>query len=169
MDLCHYNDVIKKVMASQITSLTIVYSTIYSRRRSKKTWKLCVTGICVGNSPVTDEFPAQRASNPENGSIWWRHHGKSESASVYYPASNVLNASIHWYVQNSTDQNCHLAADWSHLIMAAERRVQLRAGWQDQHWVTIFCSAKYLPINILKMSLCKHYGVYNVKICTIHT
>ena len=43
--------------------------------RSKKTSKLCVTGLCVGNSPVTGEFPAQRASNAENVSIWWRHHG----------------------------------------------------------------------------------------------
>ena len=44
------------------------------RRRSKKASKLLVTGSCVGNSPVTGEFPAQRASNAENGSIWWRHH-----------------------------------------------------------------------------------------------
>ena len=44
------------------------------RRRSKKTWKLRVTGLCVGNSPVTGEFPAQMASNAENVSIWWRHH-----------------------------------------------------------------------------------------------
>ena len=43
------------------------------RRRSKKTSKLRVTGLCVGNSPVTGEFPAQRASNAENDSIWWRH------------------------------------------------------------------------------------------------
>ena len=43
-------------------------------RRSKKTLKLRVTGFCVGNSPVTDEFPAQMASNAENGSIRWRHH-----------------------------------------------------------------------------------------------
>ena len=30
----------------------------------------------AGNSPVTGEFPAQRASYAENASIWWRHHGK---------------------------------------------------------------------------------------------
>ena len=30
------------------------------RRRSKKTSKLCVTGLCAGNSPVTGEFPAQK-------------------------------------------------------------------------------------------------------------
>ena len=44
------------------------------RRRSKKASKLRVTGLCEGNSPVTGEFPAQRASNAENVSIWWRHH-----------------------------------------------------------------------------------------------
>ena len=37
--------------------------------------KLRVTGLCEGNSPVTGEFPTERASNPENVSIWWRHHG----------------------------------------------------------------------------------------------
>ena len=43
-------------------------------RRSKKTSKLRVNGLCVGNSPGADEFPAQMASNAENVSIWWRHH-----------------------------------------------------------------------------------------------
>ena len=44
------------------------------RRRSKKTSKLRVTGLCMGDSPVTCEFPAQMASDAENVSIWWRHH-----------------------------------------------------------------------------------------------
>ena len=47
------------------------------RPRSKNTPKLRVTGLCAGNLPVTGEFPAQRASNAENVSIWWRHHGIS--------------------------------------------------------------------------------------------
>ena len=38
-------------------------------RRSKEISKLPVTG-------VPGEFPAQRASNAENVSIWWRHHVK---------------------------------------------------------------------------------------------
>ena len=44
------------------------------RHRSKKTSKLRVIGLCGGNSPVTGEFPAQRASNAEKVSIWWYHH-----------------------------------------------------------------------------------------------
>ena len=47
------------------------------RRRSKKTAKLLVTGHCEGNSLVSGEFPAQRASNAENVSICWRHHDAS--------------------------------------------------------------------------------------------
>ena len=49
------------------------------RRRSKKTSKVRVTDLCGGNSPVTGEFPAQMASNAENVSIWWRHHGVHSS------------------------------------------------------------------------------------------
>ena len=41
---------------------------------SKKTSKLRVTCLYVGNSPGTGEFPAQMASNADNVSIWWRHH-----------------------------------------------------------------------------------------------
>ena len=44
------------------------------RRRSKKTPKLRITGLCEGNSPVTGEFPSHTASHAENVSIRWRHH-----------------------------------------------------------------------------------------------
>ena len=70
----HYNDVIMCAMASQITSLTIVYSTVYSGANQRKHQKFRVTGLCAGNSPATGEFPAQMASYAENVSIWWRHH-----------------------------------------------------------------------------------------------
>ena len=36
------------------------------RPRWKKASKLRATDLCAGNSPVTGEFPAQRASNAEN-------------------------------------------------------------------------------------------------------
>ena len=65
----HYDDVIMGVMASQITSLTIVYTTAYSGADQRKKSKLRVSGLCVVNSPVTGEFPTQMASNVENVSI----------------------------------------------------------------------------------------------------
>ena len=68
--IIHYGDVIMSAMVSQITSLTIVYSGADQRKHQK----LCVTGLCEGNSPVAGEFPVRRASNTEHVSIWWRHH-----------------------------------------------------------------------------------------------
>ena len=53
-------------MASQITSLTIVYSTVYAGADQRKHQSSASLG--------TGEFPAQMASNAENVSIWWRHH-----------------------------------------------------------------------------------------------
>ena len=44
------------------------------RRRSSKSSKLCVTGLCEGNPLVTLGFPSQRACNAEIVSIWSRHH-----------------------------------------------------------------------------------------------
>ena len=45
-----------------------------SRRWSKKTSKLSITGLCDGNPPVTGGFPSQRARNAEIVSVWWRVH-----------------------------------------------------------------------------------------------
>ena len=62
-------------MASQITGVSIVYSTVCLGARIKENIKLRVTGISEGNSSVTGEFPSQsRASNAENASFWWRYH-----------------------------------------------------------------------------------------------
>ena len=93
----HYTDVIKSAMASQITNVSIVFSTVC---RSKKTSKLRVTGLCEGNSPLTGVFPAQMASNEENGSIWWRHHAIRGAPNiphcfVCYLDYNIFTLTIH--------------------------------------------------------------------------
>ena len=66
------------------------------RRRSRKTLKLRVTGLCAGNSPGTGEFPTQMASNAENYSFWWRHH-VTRCIYVYngLPYKDVMNMSIY--------------------------------------------------------------------------
>ena len=63
-------------MASQITSFTIVYSTVHSGAHQRKHQSPASLVFC-GES--TGDFPAQMASNVENVPIWWRHHvpGKS--------------------------------------------------------------------------------------------
>ena len=61
------------------------------RRRSKKTSKLRATCLCEGNSPVTGEFPAQRASNAENVSIWWCHVSKLFTTLDYHYTSIIAS------------------------------------------------------------------------------
>ena len=55
----------------------------------KETSKLCVTGLCEGNSQVTREFPAQRASNKENVSIRWRRYGKNKKFLSLWPFKEI--------------------------------------------------------------------------------
>ena len=101
------------------------------RRRSKKTSKVRVTGLCEGNSPVTGEFPAQRASNAENVSIWWRHHVLAAYHINIGNASpqlsfNHFNNTFHWPRGLSWCQLCgdclgdNLRCRWSwyHSVLA---------------------------------------------------
>ena len=71
----HHDDVIMGAMASQITGLTIVSSTVYSGADQRKHQSSASLVFVRVNSPGTGEFPAQMASDAENVSFWWRHHG----------------------------------------------------------------------------------------------
>ena len=62
-----------------------LFTQLFIPLQIKKTSKLRATGLCAGNSPVTGEFPAQMASNAENISVWWRHHG-----SIQHSVSNSV-------------------------------------------------------------------------------
>ena len=57
--LHHYSDVIMSVVVCQITGVWIVYWTV-CQCTDKKTLKLCVTSLCVENSPVTSDFLHKR-------------------------------------------------------------------------------------------------------------
>ena len=61
-------------MASQITSLTIVYSTVYSGADQSKHQSSASLSFVWGIHQGAGEFPAQMVSNAENVSIWCRHH-----------------------------------------------------------------------------------------------
>ena len=70
------------------------------RRRSKKTSKLRATGLCAGNSPGTDKFPAQMASNAETVSIWRRRHV------IIDPSTNLNRLTL--YVLNFSEGKKHI-------------------------------------------------------------
>ena len=83
---------------------------------SKKTSKLRGSGLCVGNSPGTGEFPAQMVSNAENVSIWWRHHiiYRGVSASEYgvkstcnlYVLRNIFNTTKFQGLEKVDNASC---------------------------------------------------------------
>ena len=53
----HYNNVIMTTIASQITSLTVVYSIIYSGADQRKHQSYAALALCAGNSPGPVNFP----------------------------------------------------------------------------------------------------------------
>ena len=61
-------------MASQITSLTIVYSTVYSAADQRKHQSSASLAFVRGIHRGPGNSHAQMASNVENVSIWWHHH-----------------------------------------------------------------------------------------------
>ena len=91
----HYSDVIKSAIASQITGVFIVCSTVSSgadQRKHQSSASLAFVWEShwwPENSPHnTSEFPAQKASNAENASIWWRHYaGRSVRVRTDVPQS----------------------------------------------------------------------------------
>ena len=88
------SDVIMSAMASQITSLRIVYSTfIPAPIKEKKKTRLCVIGFY--DPPVTCGFASERASNVENVYIWWRHH--VVQANIWW-RHHVVQADIFFYL-----------------------------------------------------------------------
>ena len=88
-------------IASQITGILIIYSTVCSGTDQRKKSKLCITGHWEGNLPVTGEIPTQRASNTENISIWWCHHAVAWLLVIIsLELSNVLLLHGSCHVQN---------------------------------------------------------------------
>ena len=81
----HYNDVIMYAMASRITSITIVYSTVYLDADQRK----YQSSVSLAFVWEIHRWPTQLASSAEYVSIWWRHHGHTrrqwsyESGHVY--------------------------------------------------------------------------------------
>ena len=57
-----------------------------------KTSKPALLALCEEYSPVTGGYPAQRASNAENVSIWWRHH---EKGAKHLPVLLASVANLH--------------------------------------------------------------------------
>ena len=105
-----------RAMASQITGFSIVYSFVCS---GKKTSKLCVTGLCDGNSP-------EPVNSPHKGPVtrkkctWWRHHDIG-CPIVGVPAAGTLNSYI--WLWTCTAFN---TARYRYLVVSFLQRTQKR-------------------------------------------
>ena len=94
---CHYDDVIMSTIASQITSLTIVYLTIYSGADQSKHQSSAslafVWGIHRGPVNSPHKWPVTRKMFPFDDVIMW-HQSKwyfSPTPFVYYRSSYIQN------------------------------------------------------------------------------
>ena len=71
----HYIDVIMTKIAPQITSLTVVYSTVYSDADQRKHQSSASLAFVWGIH--RDRWiPRTKTNYAEKVSIWWRHHDK---------------------------------------------------------------------------------------------
>ena len=80
----HYHDVIMSSLASQITSLTIVYSTVYSRTDQGKHQSSASLAFVRGihRWPVNSPHKGPVTNVP----IWWRHHASNYVMLVWLPS-----------------------------------------------------------------------------------
>ena len=103
----NYSDVIMNVMASQITGVSIVCSTVCSVAEQRYQSFASLSPLW-GNAPVTSGFPSQRASYAENASIWERHHMSHFSWDK--ELNHVINRRTTYFVvcQNQTGLFCTL-------------------------------------------------------------
>ena len=78
-------------IASQITSLTIVYATVYSGADQRKHESSASLAFVRGIHRVL----AQMASNAENVSIWWRHHVQTQIVLITCSVKYGMKLLIH--------------------------------------------------------------------------
>ena len=70
----HYSDVMMDAMASQITSLTIVYSTVHSGTDQRKHQSSASIAFVRGIHRWRVNSPHKGPVTRKIFSIWWRHH-----------------------------------------------------------------------------------------------
>ena len=87
----HYDDVIMGAIASQITSLTIVFSFVYLDTDQRKHQSSASLAFVRGTGGRW--IPRTNGQWRGNVSIWWRHHGKTKPVSrIRFPDCKVRGA-----------------------------------------------------------------------------
>ena len=129
-------------IASQITSLTTVYSTVYLDTvniKAPRHWPL--------SGEFTGEFPAQMASNAENVFIWWRHHEPRDSV---FGEAQVRDSGACFPYPNS--------------MQAVWRRLNLGSGNQptDSRAMSGGCAMQWIRYSYTLLCRCRSQRERNV-------
>ena len=104
MDVCmtpHYSDVIMSTMASQITSLTIVYSTAFSDEGHRKHLSIASLAFVRGIHRWPANSPHKWPVTRKKVSIGWRYHDLGMNIFTLY--NRITFEQIVW-----TDSNIHI-------------------------------------------------------------
>ena len=127
----HYSDVIMSPMASQITSLTIVYSTVYSDQGKRQSTASLAFVRWIHQWPV---------NSPHKGPVtrecfhWWRHHEQHGTS-----------------VTNRDQNNSHCRSWWRHfkLIQTFKHRISRLWDFASSYDKTSCAILNQLPDPIL--------------------
>ena len=141
-------------MASQIHCLL----NCWFRHRTKKTSKLSVPGVCVGNSPMTGEFPAQRPVTRKMflfhmvTSSWYDEFTYLCDLFPHIPQGCVIGTGpvVKFSGANKTIQNERIKRDPKYIYCGVSE--MLREVWLLRVW-------KHQPLFLRDIHCANYYGI----------
>ena len=125
-------------IASQITSLMVVYSIVYSGADQRKHQSYASLAFVRGIH--RDRWiPRTKAINAENVSIWWRHHGGNKSSASLPFCEGYLLVTMQWFSgQRASNATNPPMSRRNHLILAIVAG-DTRKNWQIDCEIKSFC------------------------------
>ena len=111
-----------------------------------KTSKLRVTGLCEGSPPVTVGDTSQGASNADNDSIWWRHHGsKGFMSGFLYQCVGY----IFWHRGTPHNEQC-IMHRWKYINYVDNQQPCMMSKTARLYKMSAFYENRKLMLNVLK-------------------
>ena len=135
-----------KSPASRLFNQPFIQTQIKENIKAARHWPSCGTG----------EFPAQMASNEENVSIWWRHHGILQSVNFGAICANISTLNKHLLNRDGKQfacVPCHGFIDicpWNNGILRVQRthlcqRTHLDKEHKSHAWTIMFIISVWAP------------------------
>ena len=130
---CHYNGVIMSMMVSEINSLTIVYSFVYSGADKRKHQCSASLAFVLGIHRWSVNSP-QRASKAENDVIMWK---------IYVSSMSDRNL---WDCPQCVTEICEMVSV-KHTVRT-DISMKVLSISDVQNWKGYYCKSAYLNTNV---------------------